>query len=282
MTPTTAALIRAETVRIEPPSDWSPGDLRELWRYRELLGFLVWRDIKVRYKQTALGVAWAILQPLAPMVIFTVIFGRVAKLPSEGVPYPVFALTGLLPWQLFASALTSATGSLVGSAGLITKVYFPRLIIPLSAVGASLVDFAISSVLLAGLLLWYGITPGATVLLLPVLVVLALVAAVGVALWSSALNVRYRDVQYVMPFVLQIWLFASPVAYSASLITSPRWRSVYAFNPMAGIVQGFRSALLDQPWPAALIWPSLVAAALLFGSGLWYFRRTEDSFADLI
>jgi len=268
--------------RIESRASWSRHDLRELWDYRELLGFLVWRDVKVRYKQTALGVAWAVLQPLVPMVLYSVIFGRVAKLPSEGLPYPLFALTGLLPWQLFASALGLASNSLVGSAGLITKVYFPRIIIPVAAVCGSLVDFAVSLVLVGALMIWYGVTPGAGIIALPLLVAFALATALGVALWTSALNVKYRDVQYVMPFILQAWLLASPVAYSMTLIESPLWRMVYGLNPMAGVVQGFRWALIGADPPGAPALASLAVTALLLATGLRYFRGTEDTFADVI
>jgi lipopolysaccharide transport system permease protein len=269
-------------IRIGPRAGWASHDLHELWEYRELLGFLMWRDIKVRYQQTALGVVWAILQPLVPMVLFSVIFGRIAKLPSEGIPYPLFALTGLLPWQLFATALTSASNSLVGSAGLITKVYFPRIIIPVAAVCAALVDFLISFALVLVLLAWYGIAPGRSVIALPLFVVFALATALGVALWTSALNVRYRDVQYLLPFIVQAWLLASPVAYSMTLIESPRWRVLYALNPLAGVVQGFRWALLGAAPPGGTALASVSVTALLLVGGLIYFRRTEDTFADVI
>jgi lipopolysaccharide transport system permease protein len=269
-------------IRIEPRAGWAGHDLSELWHYRELLGFLVWRDIKVRYQQTVLGVVWAILQPLVPMVLFSVIFGRIAKLPSEGIPYPLFALTGLLPWQLFATALTSASNSLVGSAGLVTKVYFPRIIIPVAAVCSALVDFCVSSALVGGLLAWYGIVPGPGIVTLPLFVGFALATALGVALWTSALSVKYRDVPYLLPFAMQAWLLASPVAYSMTLIESPRWRLLYAFNPMAGVVQGFRWALLGATPPAATALVSVTVTVLLLVGGLLYFRRTEDTFADVI
>ena len=278
MTIADAALPRT---RIEPSGTWAI-DVRELWAYRELLGFLIWRDVKVRYKQTALGIAWAVLQPLVPMVLFTVIFGRVAKLPSDGVPYPLFTLAGLLPWQLFASALGGASGSVVGSSGLITKVYFPRLITPLAAVCAALVDFVVSLILLILLMTWYGWTPDARVALVPVFVLWAMLAAFGVALWTSSLNVRYRDVQYLMPFVTQVWLLASPVAYSLTLVSSSPWRVVYALNPMVGVVQGFRWALLGSAAPGEAMWPGIIVTLLITAGGLVYFRRTEDSFADLI
>jgi lipopolysaccharide transport system permease protein len=269
-------------IRIDVQHAWSRRDVAELWEYRELLGFLIWRDIKVRYKQTVLGVMWAILQPLVPMVLFSIIFGRVAKLPSDGIPYPLFALAGLLPWQLFATALTAASNSVVGSGGLITKVYFPRVIIPLASVCVALADFLVSLILLTALMAWYGVAPGAAVIALPLLMLLALATAFAVALWASALNVRYRDVQYVMPFVVQAWLLASPVAYSISLIESPAWRVVYGLNPMAGVVQGFRWALLRSAAPGPVLWVSVAVTFAVLAGGLVYFRRTEDTFADVI
>jgi lipopolysaccharide transport system permease protein len=278
----TAGAAPRTMTNIEPGAHWSMADLRELWASRELLGFLIWRDVKVRYQQTVMGFAWAVVQPVVPMVLFTVIFGRIAKLPSENVPYPLFTLAGLIGWQVFASSLSGASSSLVGSAGLITKVYFPRVLIPLAAVGASLVDFMVSLVVVFALMAWYGVSLTAAVIALPLFVLFAVVTALAVALWTSALNVRYRDVQHVMPFLIQVWLLASPVAYSMSLITSPRWRVVYALNPMAGVIQGFRSVLLGTPWAPATFAPSLLVTAGLLLSGLWYFRRTEDSFADVI
>jgi lipopolysaccharide transport system permease protein len=276
------AAARKTRIRIEPGVHWSGADLRELWVYRELLWTLIWRNVKVRYQQTVVGIAWAVVQPLVPMVLFTVIFGRIAKLPSEDVPYPLFTLVGLTAWQLFATALGGASGSLVGSAGLITKVYFPRVLIPLASVGASLVDFAVSLLVVFGLMAWYGVYPGVSLLMLPVLVLAAIVTAFAVALWTSALNVRYRDVQYVMPFIIQIWLLASPVAYSMSLITAEPWRFVYTLNPMAGVIQGFRHVLIGTPWSPSMFAPGLLVTVGLLAGGLWYFRRTEDSFADVI
>jgi lipopolysaccharide transport system permease protein len=269
-------------MRIEPSKGWAAIGLRELAEYRELAAFLVWRDIKVRYKQTALGIAWAVLQPLLTMIIFTIVFGRIARLPSDGVPYPLFTLAGLLPWQMFASALTGSAASVVGSAGLLTKVYFPRLIVPLAAALATLVDFVVAFLLLAALMLYYGVAPPAAIVTLPLFVALALAAALGVGLWFAALNVRYRDVQYVLPFVVQLWLFASPVAYSASLIQSPVLRTIFALNPMFGVTQGFRWALLGAPAPGPEMWPSVAVAAALLVSGLFFFRRMEDTFADVI
>ncbi len=256
--------------------------LREVWEYRELLYFLTLRDIQVRYKQTALGVAWAVLQPLVTMVIFSVIFGALAKLPSDGIPYPVFSYAALLPWQLFSNALTHAGTSLVGNANLLTKVYFPRLVIPLSAVAAGLVDFAISFVVLLGLMLWYGIVPAWTMLWLPLLVLFALLTALAVGLWLSALNVQYRDVQYMIPFIAQAWMYASPVAYSSGLIPHGAWRVVYGLNPMAGVIQGFRWAMVGGRPPDELAFASAGIVAALLITGLMYFRRMERTFADVV
>jgi homopolymeric O-antigen transport system permease protein len=270
-----------ETV-IEPSRGWIPLNLRELWEYRDLLYFLAWRDVQVRYKQTVLGVAWAVLQPLVTMVIFSLIFGQLAHLPSEGIPYPVFSYAALLPWQLFSGALTRSSLSLVGDASLLTKVYFPRLIIPLAAVGGVLVDFAISFVVLLGLMLAYGIVPTAAVLWLPLLVVLAVLTALAVSLWLSALNVQYRDVQYMIPFLVQAWMYASPIAYSATLIPSGPARLIYGLNPMAGVIQGFRWALLGTNPPDGMTAVSVAVVIVLLVTGLYYFRRMEDSFADVV
>jgi lipopolysaccharide transport system permease protein len=257
-------------------------ELAELVEYRELIAFLIWRDIKVRYKQTTLGVLWAWLQPVVTMIVFTVVFGRLARLPSEGLPYPVFTLTALLPWQLFASALTGSANSLVGSGSLITKVYFPRLIVPLAAVLATLVDFVVSFVVLLVLMAYYHIAPTAHVVYLPVFVALALAASFAVGLWCSALNVRYRDVQYVLPFVVQVWLLASPVGYSVSLVRSPLARVAFGLNPMTGVIQGFRWSLLGSSPPDWLLLPSTLVVGLLLVGGLLFFRRMEHSFADVI
>lgn len=268
-------------VRLTPARSFPTLGLRELWEYRELIGFLAWRDVKVKYQQTVLGVLWALIQPLVPMVIFSIVFGRIAALPSEGVPYPVFVLTGLLPWQLFASALTNASSSLLGNAALLTKVYFPRLIIPLAAVLAGLVDFVVAFAALIALMWWYGVAPGREIVWLPVFVVLALSAAIGIGLWSAALNVQYRDVQYLVPFLVQAWLFASPVAYSSSLI-SAEWRRLYQLNPMTGVIDGFRWALLPATTLDLALGPAVAAAAVLLISGAWYFRWMEDRFVDVI
>ena len=256
--------------------------LDELWAYRELVGFLIWRDIKVRYKQTALGIAWAVLQPLVTMVLFSVIFGRVAKLPSDGVPYPLFTFAALLPWQMFAGGISSAANSLVGNSGLITKVYFPRLIVPVAAVCATLVDFVISFGMLLLLMAWYGVHITSAILVLPAFVLLALVTASGAGLWLSAMNVRFRDVQYALPFLIQSWLFVSPVAYSASLVPANAWRTIYAFNPLVAVIQGFRWAILGADPPTPFVLPSIASTLVLAISGFIYFSRMEDTFADVV
>ena len=267
---------------IQPSHGWLKLNLRDLWDYRELLYFLVWRDVKVRYKQTALGALWAILQPVMTMVVFSIFFGRLAKIPSDGVPYPVFAFTALLPWQLFAYALSESSNSLVGSQNLITKVYFPRLVIPIAGVLAGLVDFAIAFLVLLGLMWYFGIVPTAAIALLPLFVLLAIVTALSVGLWLAALNVKYRDVRYTLPFLTQLWMFATPVAYPSSLVPE-RWRALLGLNPMAGVVEGFRWALLGkahQPGPLLIV--SIVAVIVLLIGGLMYFRKTEATFADVI
>lgn len=266
----------------EPTHGWLSLHLGELWRYRELLYFLTWRDIKIRYKQTALGVAWAVLQPLITMVIFSVIFGQLAKLPSDGIPYPVFSYAALLPWGLFSGALQRAGTSLVTNSNLITKVYFPRLVIPISAVAAGLVDFVISFIVLLGLMLFYKIMPTWMILAIPLFVLLAVLTALAVSLWLSALNVQYRDVQYMIPFLIQAWMYASPVAYSAGLIPTGPWRIIYGLNPLAGVIQGFRWALLGGNPPDELMVVSVVMVILLLVSGLFYFRRMEKTFADVV
>ena len=254
----------------------------ELWAYRELLYFLVWRDIKVRYKQTVLGAAWAVLQPLATTVVFTIFLGRLARVPSDGLPYPLFAYAAMVPWQLFAHGLTESSNSLVANERLITKVYFPRLVIPLAVIAAGLVDFAIAFGVLIGLMAWYGVAPSAAVLTLPAFVALAVLAALAVGLWLAALNVQYRDVRYTLGFLVQIWLFATPVAYPSSLIPE-RWRALYGLNPMAGVIEGFRWALLGHgPAPGAMIIVSAVVTLLVLLGGLAYFARMERTFADVV
>ena len=267
---------------LEPSSGFLRLKLRDVWAYRELLYFLVWRDVKVRYKQTALGAAWAILQPVMTMVVFSVFFGRLAKVPSDGIPYPVFAFAALLPWQLFAYALSESSNSLVSNQNLITKVYFPRLVIPMSAVLAGLVDFAVAFVILLGMMRYYGIVPTAAIALLPLFVLLAVATALAVGLWLSALNVKYRDVRYTIPFLTQFWLFATPVAYPSTLVPE-RWRALYGLNPMAGVVEGFRWALLGKSQgPGPLLAVSVGAVVVLLVGGLIYFRRMESTFADIV
>lgn len=267
---------------IEPSRGWLSFGLRELWEYRDLLYFLAWRDVKVRYTQTALGIAWVVLQPLASMLIFSVIFGQLAALPSEGIPYPAFTLAALLPWQLFSGGLTRASLSLVSDAKLLTKVYFPRLIIPVSAIGAVLVDFVIALGVLFVLMWAYRIAPSERTLWLPFLTLFAIAAALAVSLWFSALNVQYRDVQYMIPFLVQAWMFASPIAYSGNLIPVGPARLLYGLNPMAGVIQGFRWALLGASGPDEMMVVSMGVVLILLVSGLWYFRRMEDTFADVV
>ncbi|MDQ7857228.1 MAG: ABC transporter permease [Armatimonadota bacterium] len=267
---------------IAPSRGWWSVNLGELWAYRELIYFLTWRDIKVRYKQTAIGVAWAILQPLAMMVVFTIFFGRLARVPSDGVPYPLFAYVGLLPWQLFSRTITESTNSLVTDQRLITRVYFPRVIVPIAATMAAVVDFLVASALLGGLMTYYRVVPGATVLWLPVFVLLMLVTALGVGFWLSALNVEYRDVAYAVPFLNQFWLFLTPVVYPTSVVPEA-WRVLYGLNPMVGVVEGFRWALLGVgQGPSPAVAGSAVVAVLLFASGLVWFRRRERTFVDAI
>ncbi len=267
---------------IEPARGWFFLGLGDLWQYRDLLYFLAWRDVKVRYTQTALGVAWVLLQPLISMLIFSVIFGMLAALPSDGIPYPVFTLAALLPWQLFSGALTRASISLVSDSRLLTKVYFPRLIIPVSSIGAVLVDFVIALLVLFVLMGVYGIGPTERIVWLPFLILFALAAAIAVSLWLSALNVQYRDVQYVIPFLVQAWMYASPIAYSISLIPAGSARLLYGLNPMAGVIQGFRWALLGTTAPDGMMAVSIAVVVVLLVSGLWYFRRMEDTFADVV
>lgn len=271
---------------ITPPSGWRAVDWRELWRYRELLWFLAARDVKVRYKQTVLGAAWAVIQPLFTMIVFSIFFGKLAGMPSDGLPYPLFSLAALLPWQLFSYALTQASNSVVAEQRLITKVYFPRLIIPLASVLSGLVDFAIAFVLLLAMIggyAWLGHDVALTwaVLTTPLWVLFAVAAALAVGLWLAALNVEYRDFRYTLPFLTQFWLFVTPVAYPSSLVPEV-WRPLYGLNPMAGVVEGFRWALLGGPWPGPLLGVSAAAVVLLLVGGVYYFRRLERSFADVV
>ncbi len=277
-----------DSVDAEPPSriiaprrGWIRLDLAELVRYRDLLWFLTKRDISLRYKQTALGVLWAVIQPLATMAVFTIFFGRFGKIPSDGVPYPLFAFCGLIPWQLFAYALSESSNSLVNNQSLVTKVYFPRLVIPLSAVLSGLMDLLVSSVILVAMLAWFGKVPTLAVVLIPAFVLLAITAALGVGLWLSALNVQYRDVRYTIPFLTQIWFFATPIAYPSSLIPE-RFRALVGLNPMAGVVEGFRWALLGTARPTGVIWVSLAVTFFVLIGGLYYFSRMERRFADIV
>ena len=268
-------------VIIEPTRGRIGLNLRDLWEYRELLYFLTWRDIKVRYKQTALGAAWAIIQPFFSMVVFSLFFGKLAKIPSDGVPYPIFNYAGLLPWQYFAYSLSQSSNSLVGSANLIRKVYFPRLVIPLSASLGGLVDFGVAFTVLLGMMFYYGVRPTLGVLLLPFFILLAMVTSLGVGLWLSALNVEYRDIKYIIPFLTQFWMFATPVVYPSSLLSEP-WRTLYGLNPMVGVVEGFRWALLGTRPPGPMLLVSTGIAVIIFVSGLVYFRRMERTFADVV
>jgi lipopolysaccharide transport system permease protein len=280
---TNPSLPKTPLVVIEPSNSWVALNLRDLWVYRELLYFLTWRDIKVRYKQTLLGVAWAIMQPLFTMLVFTLFFGRLAGMDmrTEGMPYPLFAFAGLLPWTFFANAITNSGNSLVGSANLITKVYFPRMIIPGATVAAGLVDLGIGFVLLFGLMIYYQVTLTWTLLMLPVLVILTTLLAMGVGMWLSALNVKYRDIRFALPFVIQLWLFVSPVIFPSSILPE-KWRWVMALNPLTGIIEGYRSSIFGRPinWTALGISAVITLVVLVYAS--YYFRRMEKTFADIV
>jgi lipopolysaccharide transport system permease protein len=268
--------------RRKPSRSWEWPKFRELWEYRELLFFFVWRDVKVRYKQTVLGAAWAIIQPFFTMVIFSLFFGRLASIPSDGLPYPIFSYAALVPWTFFATALTQASNSLVLSANMVKKIYFPRLTLPIATVLAGVVDFMLAFLVLMGMMLFYGLTPTINVLWLPLFLLLALVTSLGVSLWLSAMNVQFRDVHYTIPFLTQAWLFVTPIAYPSSLLPEP-WRTLYGLNPMAGVVEGFRWALLGSDTaPGPMTFVSALVALVLFMSGAFYFRRMEQSFADVL
>lgn len=268
--------------RIRPSKGWIPLNFHELWEFRELLYFLTWRDIKVRYKQTILGAAWAIIQPLFSMVIFSLFFGKLAKIPSDDIPYPIFSYSALVPWTFFANGLTNSANSLVGSANLVKKVYFPRLVIPISSVLSGVVDFILAFVVLLGMMLYYGITPTVNVVWLPLLLLLALVTSLGVGLWLTAMNVQFRDVRYIVPFLVQAWMYATPIVYPSSLLDEP-WRTLYGINPMVGVVEGFRWALLGTDTaPGLMILVSTLVALVLLISGAFYFRRMEKTFADVV
>jgi lipopolysaccharide transport system permease protein len=272
----------SQVIVVKPSKGWISLKLKELWEYRELLYFMAWRDIKVRYKQTVLGAAWAIIQPFFTMVVFSIFFGKLARVPSDGLPYPIFAFAALVPWTFFANGLNQASNSLVGSANLIKKVYFPRLVVPISSVISGVVDFVLAFAVLLGMMLFYGILPTVNILWLPLFVLLIFVTALGVGFWLSALNVQFRDVRYTVPFLTQFWLFATPIAYPSSLL-SETWRTIYAINPMVGVVEGFRWALLGTDTaPGAIIFVSSLMAFSLLVGGAFYFRRMERSFADVV
>ena len=276
------ALSEATEILIEPSKGWVSLRLRDLWEYRELLYFLTWRDIKVRYKQTVLGAAWAVIQPFFTMVVFSLFFGKLARIPSDGIPYPIFSYAALVPWTFFANGVSQSANSLVGSSRLITKIYFPRLTIPIAPVLSGVVDFMLAFLVLLAMMLFYGITPTINVVWLPFFLLLALATALGTGLWLSALNVQFRDVRHAMAFLLQAWMFATPIAYPSSLLDEP-WRTLYGINPMVGVVEGFRWALLGTetaPQPTIIL-SSIVALALLIG-GTFYFRRMEKTFADVV
>lgn len=269
------------TLIIRPPRKWVPVDLHEIWDYRELLISFTMRDIKIRYKQTVLGFLWAIIQPLFMMVIFTIIFGGFAKIPSDGIPYPLFSFAALLPWMLFSEGLTRSTMSMVANANIMTKVYFPRLIMPISGILSPLVDFVVSFSILILMMAYYGFVPTINVVFLPLLILLALATSLGVGLWLSALNVKYRDFQYTLPFIIQLWMYASPVVYPASMIPEAL-RPLYALNPMVGVIEGFRWALLGTEIPGPMIFVSVCVVVVLLVSGLFYFRRMEQYYADIV
>lgn len=284
MNKVSAVIEKVEVPEVIIKPERSPFSLnfKEMWAYRELLYFLIWRDIKVRYKQTVLGITWAVLQPLLTMIVFTIFFGRLAKVPSDGIPYPVFNFCALLPWTMFSRGLSESSTSLVANTNLVSKVYFPRLIIPIAPIMASLVDFSIAFVIFAGLMVFYGIVPTAATLMLPLFILFAMVSALAVSLWLSALNVEYRDVRHTIPFLTQFWMFASPIAYSSSLIPE-QWRFLYGLNPMAGVIEGFRWALLGKVQPdMGLLLISAGIVLILLLSGLVYFTRMENTFADVI
>ena len=281
-TASTPVVVTQTPLRIAPSRRIFSIRLRELWAYRELLYFFVWRDVKIRYKQTAIGAAWAVLQPFLTMLIFSLFFGRLAKLPTNGLPYPIFYYCALLPWTYFAAALQNATNIMVDQQRLITKIYFPRLVLPISAVLSGLVDFAVAFGMLIALMVYYHIRPGSAALLLPGFLLLAVLTALGFGLWFSALNAVYRDVRYVVPFLVQFWMFASPVAYSTSLVPE-RWRWIYGLNPIAGVIEGFRWALTGQGLtPGPLLAASFCAVVLVVLGGLFYFRRMEGTVADVV
>jgi lipopolysaccharide transport system permease protein len=271
------------TMRLEATKGWVNLGLGELWSYRELLYFLTWRDIKVRYKQTVLGATWAVIQPFFTMVVFSLFFGRLAKIPSDGLPYPIWSFAAMVPWTFFAFGLTQSSNSLVGSSNLLKKIYFPRLVIPIASILSGLVDFVLAFAVLILMMVFYGFVPTANSIWLPALLLLTFATSLGVGLWFSALNVQFRDVRYTIPFLTQFWLFATPIAYPSSLIENPTLRALYGINPMVGVVEGFRWALLGtatKPGPVILV--STAAACAILVGGLFYFRRMEKTFADVV
>jgi lipopolysaccharide transport system permease protein len=269
------------TTVVQPRRPFWNLELGHLWEYHELLFFMVWRDVKVRYKQTALGVAWAVLQPLLATLIFSIFFGRLAKMPSDGIPYPVFAYVAFVPWQYFANALAESSNSLVASQNLIKKVYFPRLIIPMGSVIAGLVDFCFAFIILIAMMCYYGIRPSSSIFLFPIFLLLAVATALAAGLWLSALNVQFRDVKHTIPFLVQFWFFATPVVYPSSIVPA-KWRTWYGLNPMAGVVEGFRYTVLGKGHPGPMIWVSAAAVAVMLIGGILYFRRMESTFADIV
>lgn len=275
-------LLKTPFLRIRPSRGWAPLDLSSMWEYRELFYFLIWRDIKVRYRQTVLGAAWAVIQPFFTMVVFSIFFGKFAGIPSDGIPYPIFSFAALVPWTFFANGLSQSANSLVGSANLIQKVYFPRMIIPIAGVLGGIVDFVLSFLVLMGMMLFYGIVPTYNIIWLPLLLLLSLGIALGVGLWMSALNAEYRDVRYILSFIIQFWMLATPIAYPSSLIPEP-WRTFYGINPMVGVVEGFRWALLGTDTaPGPMIILSSATTLCILTAGAFYFRRMEKNFADVV
>jgi lipopolysaccharide transport system permease protein len=270
------------TVRIQPTKGWTSLKLREVWEHRELAGIFVWRDIKVRYRQTVIGALWAIVQPFLTMLIFSIFFGKLANVPSDGIPYPIFSYAALVPWTFFASSINQASLSLVANADMIKKIYFPRLTMPIASVLGALVDFLLAFIILIAMMFYYGYVPTINIIWFPVFLLLALITALGVSLWLGAMNVQFRDVRYMIPFITQAWLFATPVAYPSSLLTEP-WRTLYGLNPMVGVVEGFRWALLGTATaPGPMIVVSFAVSLVILISGIYYFRRVEKTFADVI
>ena len=266
---------------IEPQTGWLPVNLAELWHYRELAYILAWRDVKIRYKQTVLGAAWAVFQPVISMVVFTLFFGNLVKVPSDGLPYPIFVYAGLLPWTFFANSLTAASNSLVGQANLISKVYFPRMLIPLSTFGAFILDFIISLIIMLVMMVWYGIYPGPALLIFPLLLLTTMAAALGIGMLLSALCVAYRDVKYVVPFLVQVWMYATPVIYPVSIVPE-NWRWLLSLNPMAGLIDGYRAAFLGRPIDGVNLSISMGVSFVFMFWGLFYFRKVERRFADIV